>query len=330
MFVAARSDAPQGDRIAALLRASAEIEFGDDPRYSVDDSWSFLDDARSKKATRILRQGDAHLAQARAAYEALDLDTTLTLLNKALEAYKTQTAYVRDLRPIVRTLLLLGATYFLKGDETKANRYFRQAALIDPGFATDPTLLNQAMRDAFADEVAALAQRTQGSIDLQSGPSHAEIHLNGRLVGITPLQMDVLEGRYHVWVRKEGFTPWGEVMDVKAGNKLSRVIILQPNEPAQALSRVVDSAIAQLTREELSPTSAELTTLHEHVGSDHVFLLHTTVDTTRVEVVAQQLDLACRRALPRRTEVFGYDPRPDTYRKALRRLRADAPCTCPN
>jgi formylglycine-generating enzyme required for sulfatase activity len=60
-----------------------------------------------------------------------------------------------------------------------------------------------------------------GSLEITSEPSGAQVRLNGADVGVTPLQVEPLAGRYTVDVRKSGWKPGSRTLTVKANERLA-------------------------------------------------------------------------------------------------------------
>jgi hypothetical protein len=57
-----------------------------------------------------------------------------------------------------------------------------------------------------------------GSIDISSSPSGASIYIDGSLEGTTPDTVeDLEEGSYNIVLKKSGYSEWGKVVKVRAG-----------------------------------------------------------------------------------------------------------------
>ncbi len=55
-------------------------------------------------------------------------------------------------------------------------------------------------------------------LSVRADQDDAEVLLNGRNVGKTPLEVELKPGSYKVRVRREGFSPWDGQVDLKAGD----------------------------------------------------------------------------------------------------------------
>lgn len=58
-----------------------------------------------------------------------------------------------------------------------------------------------------------------GQLDISSNPSGAEIQLDGKVVGKTPMSVEVLETGSEVSLLKQGFNSWSKKLTTKAGQK---------------------------------------------------------------------------------------------------------------
>ena len=57
-----------------------------------------------------------------------------------------------------------------------------------------------------------------GALSIASSPSGAEIYLDNRYMGITPLTLqDLVPGNYAVFLQRQGFEPWTGNVSVSAG-----------------------------------------------------------------------------------------------------------------
>ena len=69
-----------------------------------------------------------------------------------------------------------------------------------------------------------------GWIRVTSTPSGAAVLVDGREVGATPLaDLGFPAGRHEVWVKKQGYEPYGKQVDLGAGRSLSLIVELVPS-----------------------------------------------------------------------------------------------------
>ena len=68
-----------------------------------------------------------------------------------------------------------------------------------------------------------------GAITLESEPAGAQVFVDGRPIGLTPLlNWEVRAGSHVVRVESQGYSRWSSAVRVVTGNTLSVVATLQP------------------------------------------------------------------------------------------------------
>ncbi|SDF12443.1 PEGA domain-containing protein [Thermus arciformis] len=67
-----------------------------------------------------------------------------------------------------------------------------------------------------------------GTLFLESSPQGAEVYLDGRLQGRTPLRLTLNEGTYRVELRLPGYEPYGATVRVERGRETRLVASLRP------------------------------------------------------------------------------------------------------
>ena len=82
-----------------------------------------------------------------------------------------------------------------------------------------PTHLNQEIRATATTQSYTLAAPTPilGTLDIQSTPSNAAVHVDGQHVGDTPLMVDVLVGSHTIKVKRDGYAENSETVTISEG-----------------------------------------------------------------------------------------------------------------
>ncbi len=109
-----------------------------------------------------------------------------------------------------------------------------------PVAAPPPTLV------ATPAPAAVTAARTAGSLDVRSDPDGATVLLDGRLLGATPLRIDVPAGSYTLTLRKEGTADQSFPVRVVAGRVSSESRALIPAAAATPVPAATPLPIASL------------------------------------------------------------------------------------
>ncbi|MBR2352178.1 MAG: PEGA domain-containing protein [Alistipes sp.] len=100
------------------------------------------------------------------------------------------------------------------------------------------TTLSQAVTSATAEQSYSLPtpQPIVGSADISSVPAMADIYIDGKNMGRTPLLCDLLVGEHNVELRREGYTPKTEKITVREGVTASLKIELRSAKTLSATS----------------------------------------------------------------------------------------------
>jgi hypothetical protein len=120
---------------------------------------------------------------------------------------------------------------------------FTEVLRLDPGHQMDPEWHSPATRAAFDKARKQLAAAPRGKLMVTSSPSGADVFLDGRHVGKTPLSGDFLPGTYQLQLSRSGATSFSrEVQILKAESHPVSVDLafegsVQPGRPVCVRSR---------------------------------------------------------------------------------------------
>ena len=64
------------------------------------------------------------------------------------------------------------------------------------------------------------------TVVMESDPAHAEIFVDGKLVGETPATLEIPAGRRRIVVRRQGATDWVRELDLLSGSRVSLSVLL--------------------------------------------------------------------------------------------------------
>ena len=184
--------------------------------------------------------------------------------------------------------------------------------------ATPPPPLATAPPPSVATPPPAPAVSALGNLDLRSEPPGATVLLEGRLLGTTPLHVDLAPGSYQVTLRKEGTADLTFPVHVTTGRKTAEaraLVLTAPSAPpssaapAEIASLVVYSdpggAVVYLDDEPLGvtePGSGRLVKSGARPGAHRVRLsLEGRQEVTQEVVVAQAGPTTLRATLPSST-----------------------------
>ncbi|MGM0574987.1 MAG: PEGA domain-containing protein [Myxococcota bacterium] len=177
-------------------------------------------------------QGNIKTAQAfhkagLSALEGGDAMDAAEQFETAAQLMENSFAQLRDTDEYRRVLLHLGMALFRSGEAAPAGLAFERAVL----FQAEPGMV-----DLSADERAlldkareAIEARSLGAVMLESEPSHAEVYVDGRYRGVTPLTVAGLpEGKHVVTAFKSGFVRQTARVEISSLGMVNRTVALEP------------------------------------------------------------------------------------------------------
>ncbi len=151
---------------------------------------------------------EAEVEAGRFAYQNLQIGKAIGALKKA----KTRTALcgpeIRDAEPLVNLHLYYGLALLAQGNTRQAAGEFRQAVALRPELTLDTKRFPPDVVSTFTATKRQLLSGSPVQVQFQSKPAGAEVWLDGRRLGNSPLTAPVYPGTHYVRFDKEGHSPW--------------------------------------------------------------------------------------------------------------------------
>lgn len=166
-----------------------------------------------------LGPGRKRLEEGRVLYERAAPDQAIPLLEDAVRSLSRGMAGAGDPQDLVEALLLLGLSHFSMGEEAEAKRAFGRVVVLDPGFALDPVNYPPRMVEFFGKTRDSTLVRGSGSISVQSEEPGAEVWIDGRLQGVTPIEVkDLPHGDHFLLVKDDEGRRFFKEVPVRVGH----------------------------------------------------------------------------------------------------------------
>lgn len=307
------------DKAAGYVSHFLRAKFQADPRYTAVDLAETLGSPDAEKAKKAFETADSLMQKGRGAFESLDLDTAVENINNALSKYERHAASVTDFKKVAEGLMLLGAAHILRGEERTGAKRLAQAIALHPEIEPDPRLFNPGMRKVFDQAGKTLAGRPTGDLSLSSNPSYAEIYVDGRFVGVTPMLVPgVTEGGHYVRLVKDSYRDWGKMLNVKGGGETNETATLKSTTSFADFEGLLEEALAGLADDSGSDS---LTDAADQLGImlniDHLFLCEVRLDGELVKMRANLYDLNRQKLLYRAEQGFPYSSETADYEKEV-------------
>ncbi len=181
----------------------------------------------------------ALLDEGRVLYERASPDQAIPVLEEAVKAFNATMAYTTENRSLTEALLLLGFAHIVMGDEDTARRAFGRVVLMDPTRELDEINYAPRIVNFFAEVRAQVLAGGFGSIEVLTPLPGAEVYVDGRRVGATPMVVEKLPvGRHFLAViDSDGYRNFG-VVEIQQDHRGSARVALE----ARDLARPDDSA----------------------------------------------------------------------------------------
>lgn len=229
----------------ASTAAAVQVARIADEAFAVDDDVEVLD------LEKILERGDPPWVAKRAsadaarvkgsdALAALELSVAADALAQALVAYEQAVPGLKDMTPVVETLMLAGQVFALQGDVRTARTQFGRALALDPAYRLpreDTPARVLKVLDAVIKERRSAGL---GSLTVYATCGAAEVWVDGVFRGVSPLSLEFEAGRHYVRVVRDGYVAWGTAADVKRGSETS---VQAQVRPTADLARVEELSL---------------------------------------------------------------------------------------
>ncbi len=238
-------------------------------------------------------EAQALFAEAQAKYEEFEFETAVTNLEQALELLENGVAYLEDLTLATNVLYYLGVIYMFNMEDKKSNEAFLRAYVLAPDSEPDPNIFNPEMIQMFKDATQQVYSLGTGSLGVTSEPSSAHVYLDGRYMGLTPVNIDnVVSGKHMVRIVRPGYQFWGTITTVKTGQTQKVNGKLFPAVDAAKINTMADGLPALLSKgvEVANPSLKGITV---QLGVDQLLLIWiTSVDSSSVSATWMLYDSA--------------------------------------
>ena len=185
------------------------------------------------------------VARGRKAYDNLELDQAIRLCRKALKALESDLGRPMDAALYTEILTYLGASILLTGNERGGRKVFGRLLMFDPAFALDPVVFPPSLAEAAKQEGKKAARRPEGRLRVESEPAGAEVFLDEKPVGLSPVSLSTVKrGPHLLRLVRRGYASAGKFVNVAAKPVRAKLTL----KPLKGLARL-DSITASLSVE---------------------------------------------------------------------------------
>ena len=176
----------------------------------------------------------ALLDEGRVLYERASPDQAIPVLEEAVKAFNATMAYTTENRSLIEALLLLGFAHIVMGDEDTARRAFGRVVLMEPSRELDEINYAPRIVDFYAEVREQVLAGGFGSIEVLTPLPGAEVYVDGRRVGVTPMVVEQLPvGRHFLAViDASGYRNFG-VVEIQPDHRGTARVALEDRDLAK-------------------------------------------------------------------------------------------------
>ncbi len=187
-----------------------------------------------------IKKARASLQKARTHFLNIRLEPAQKMAERAKSLFILHHASLREhgsYNEISQALMFLGRVLMERNQIGAARREFKAAVAINPAHKIDPASVPPNVRRLYLEEKRKLARGPRGSITVKTSPPGAQLELNGKAKGLSPITLqNLLPGAYYLRVRQEGYLTWSGVVQVKPANLTKHEIYLEATKREILLS----------------------------------------------------------------------------------------------
>jgi hypothetical protein len=186
---------------------------------------------RAPQSDALAARARTHIAHGQELFVRLKPDQAIVEFQAALRLLEAAFADLEQLDDLAEVHLGLGVTYQAQGQDAQADREFQRVLLLQPERQLDDAVFSPLVLDRFERARQQLLTSLKGSVSLLSQPAGADVVMDGRPVGATPITIpDVRPGAHYFSLRLDGHRTWSGVLEVQPGGVERQEVFLVEGE----------------------------------------------------------------------------------------------------
>jgi len=152
---------------------------------------------------------NSKVSEGRQAYQTLQIARSLKAMREADKYLVFCGPEIRDGQLLIDSKLYAGLSLLAQGARDKALAEFRQAVAYDNDFKLSARKFPPDVVQAFNSARQQLLSGNPKLVTFISKPAGANVYIDGRSRGVTPLQgLKLYPGRHFIRLEQEGYSPW--------------------------------------------------------------------------------------------------------------------------
>lgn len=232
---------------------------------------------------------EERLARARRLYRDLAFRASLDELNRAREGLEARLMSEQVYELLDRLFLLRALDQLALGDPEMAREALRQAAILRPERTSlDPAEFSPEVRAEYDTVRETLETEAPFALATETEPPGAELTLDGRKAGTTPIRVRLHRGRHYLVFRAPDHIAYARVVDVERESPAELRVELQALSLAQTAGQLAEldaaafAALDSSSRARLLPAAEGATPVH--IGSEGAGWRAALLDSTNGDI----------------------------------------------
>jgi tetratricopeptide (TPR) repeat protein len=164
----------------------------------------------------------ASLASGKKAYQELDFEKAMEDLTESRKEFILNLSHLRSNRDLLEAHLYLGMTYIalakktksadeIKKNEKLAESEFEKVVMLDPQRELAPRSYSPKVIEMYEKAKRKLVSGNRITVKVDANAPQAKVFINGKLIGPTPIKVNLIPGDYYVLVERKGMKSWSKL-----------------------------------------------------------------------------------------------------------------------
>lgn len=231
-------------------------------------------------ANDFMAQAESLFEEAKLDYENLELDGAIEKLDLAMGKLEGGAAFLMDLSLATNILYYLGVCHAFNGDMDKSNSAFLRAYVLAPEKKPDPDVFPPDVISMFSEATSLVHTLGTGSLSVGSDPQAAQVFLDGKFMGMSPVSIDnITAGKHFVRLVHPGHQLYGDVVAIQSGKTTNVNAKLFPAYSASKVFTLADGLPGLLVKG-VEVASSSLANICTQLGVDQLLLIWVTTGDT--------------------------------------------------
>jgi hypothetical protein len=219
----------------------------------------------NQKAKSVVATAAKTLKKARASLSDLEIDKGLSSAEQTVALLEQNVSALgpKGLRLLVKSLTTLALAQFLKGLKSKASESLSRAVVFDPSLNYNKKRFPPQMKEMFDGVHFLVSELGRGSAVIKTTPSGAQVYVNGKFVGLSPVTAKgLIVGKNYVTARLLGYKTQTLPLEVAGPSKPSEKTIALASIAGNAAS-ILDAALTAALEKQTVGAHKELATRYK-------------------------------------------------------------------